>query len=136
MAMARGFHAAVVLANGKVLVTGGGVDGANSARAEVYDPAVGAWTATGGMFSPRRRHTLTVLPNGLVLAVGGYDASTGILSSAELYDPPSGTWCMTGRMGQDRYEHTATLLADGRVLVTAGFSNASQYTAEVYELGN
>jgi hypothetical protein len=136
MATARGFHAAAVLADGKVLVTGGGLDGATSVLAEVYDPATGTWRDTGDMFSPRRRHSLTPLLGGLVLAVGGYDASTGIHSSAELYNPNSGTWCTTGGMGQARYEHTATLLPDGRVLITAGFSNASQYTAEVYDLGN
>ena len=71
-----------------------------------------------------------------MLAVGGYDASTGIHSSAEMYDPRSGTWCNTGPMSQGRYEHTATLLTNGRVLVTSGVSNASQYTAEVYDVGD
>lgn len=134
MATARGFHAAAVLADGKVLVTGGGMDGATSAHAEMYNPATGTWTATADMSFSRRRHTLTPLSGGLVLAAGGYDASTGILASAELYDPSSGTWCATGSMGQDRYEHTATPLPGGRVLITAGFSNASQYTSEVYGL--
>jgi hypothetical protein len=133
MTTARGFHAAALLANGKVLVSGGGVDGQQSTAAELYDPATGMWTSTGEMHSPRRRHSLTLLPNGLVLAVGGYDASTGIHSSAELYNPLTGTWCPTGTMGQNRYEHTATLLPGGRVLITAGFSTASQYTAEVYK---
>ncbi|EPX58936.1 hypothetical protein D187_003651 [Cystobacter fuscus DSM 2262] len=135
MATARGFHAAAVLADGKVLVTGGGVDGVTSAHAEVYNPAMGTWTATGDMHSPRRRHSLTALNGGLVLAVGGYDDSTGIHTSAELYDPNARAWCTTGSLGQDRYEHTATPLPDGRVLITAGFSNGSSYTSEVYGLG-
>ncbi|WP_071902513.1 kelch repeat-containing protein [Cystobacter ferrugineus] len=54
MTLARGFHTAVLLANDKVLVTGGDVDGSTSARAEVYSPASGTWTATGDMFSPPR----------------------------------------------------------------------------------
>ncbi|WP_052518624.1 kelch repeat-containing protein [Archangium violaceum] len=132
---ARGFHAAALLPNGKVLVSGGGKDGAQSNAAELYDPATGAWMSTGEMLSPRRRHSLTLLPNGLVLAVGGYDASTGIHSSAELYNPLTGTWCTTGAMGQNRYEHTASLLPGGKVLITAGFSTASQYTAELYDFG-
>ncbi|HYO55272.1 kelch repeat-containing protein [Archangium sp.] len=135
MSTARGFHAAALLANGKVLVSGGGTDGSQSNAAELYDPATGTWTSTGEMLSPRRRHSLTLLPNGLVLAVGGYDASTGIHSSAELYNPLTGAWCTTGTMSQNRYEHTATPLSGGRVLITAGFSTASQYTAEVYDFG-
>ncbi|HYO71986.1 MAG TPA: hypothetical protein VEU33_38520 [Archangium sp.] len=71
-----------------------------------------------------------------MLALGGYDAYTGIHTSAELYDSNSGTWCGTGSMGQDRCDHTATPLPGGRVLITAGFSNASQYTSEVYDLGS
>ncbi|MFY0569927.1 hypothetical protein ACN28E_39700 [Archangium lansingense] len=53
-----------------------------------------------------------------------------------MYDSRSGTWCATGPLSQGRYEHTATPLPDGRVLITAGFSNASQYTSEVYGLGS
>jgi hypothetical protein len=135
MSTARGFHSAALLADGKVLVSGGGKDGAQSNTAELYDPATGTWTSTAGMLSPRRRHSLTVLPNGLVLAVGGHDMYTGNHSSAELYNPLTGTWCTTGSMSQNRYEHTATPLSGGRVLITAGFSTASQYTAEVYDFG-
>jgi pimeloyl-ACP methyl ester carboxylesterase len=135
MATARGYHAAVLLGSGQVLVAGGAMDGAQSTTAEVYDPGSGAWTATGSLQAPRRRLALSVLPGGRVLASGGYDASTGILASAEVYDPAAGTWCPTGSMAQGRYGHTATVLKDGRVLVTAGNSNASQYTAELYDLG-
>jgi WD40 repeat protein len=135
MATARGYHAAVLLASGQVLVVGGAMDGAQSTTAELYDPATGAWMATGSLHSPRRRLALSVLPDGRVLATGGYDASTGILATAELYDPAAGTWCPTGSMAQGRYGHTATVLKDGRVLVTTGNSNASQYTSEVYDLG-
>ncbi|WP_309895643.1 kelch repeat-containing protein [Archangium sp.] len=132
MTRSRGFHSAVRLADGRVLVSGGDLDGPSSAHAELYDPASGTWTATGDMRSSRRRHSLTPLPNGQILAVGGYDAWTGILSSAELYTPATGTWCATGSLGQNRYEHTATLLSSGRVLITAGFSTSSQYTSELF----
>ncbi|WP_158079993.1 kelch repeat-containing protein [Archangium sp. Cb G35] len=137
MSVARGFHAAVLLANGKVLAAGGGKDGQLGSLAELYDPVTGTWSATGEMGSPRRHHTLSVLPNGMVLAVGGHDTSTGNHTSAELYNPASGTWCATGSMGGDRYLHTATLLPDGRVLITAGLSATPdyQYTSEVFDLG-
>lgn len=135
LATARGFHAAALLGDGSVLVSGGGQDGAPSARSERYLPASGTWVSSGEMFSPRRRHSLTPLSNGWVLAAGGYDASTGIHASAELYDPRVGAWCVTGSMGQGRYGHTATALPDGRVLITAGASNDNQYTSEVFNPG-
>ncbi|WNG57920.1 hypothetical protein F0U59_26580 [Archangium gephyra] len=115
-----------------MMVTGGSLDGAASARSELFNPLTGTWTSTGNMLAPRRRHTLSTLDNGWVLAAGGYDASTGIHASAELYDPSVGQWCATARMSQNRYGHTATVLQDGRVLLTAGFSTASQYTSEVF----
>ncbi len=59
----------------------------------MYDPATGQWSATGDMTSPRVLHTLTLLPNGKVLAVGGSSANIGGLSkSSELYDPTAGAW--------------------------------------------
>jgi hypothetical protein len=63
-----------------VLVAGGGDE---NSTAEVYDPATGSFTITGGMEVGRSGHTATLLPNGSVLVAGG-----GIfagLASAELY---------------------------------------------------
>ncbi|WP_170115466.1 kelch repeat-containing protein [Melittangium boletus] len=131
---ARGFHTAARLADGRVLVSGGDLDGPSSTTSELFDPTSGTWSTTGDMLSPRRRHSLTPLPDGRILAAGGYDASLGIHATSELFDPRTGAWCPTGALGQKRYEHTATPLPDGRVLITAGVSTTSQHTAEVYSL--
>jgi hypothetical protein len=80
------------------------------------------------MGSPRVWHTLTLLPNGQVLATGGGTDScafngctfAGTVATAELYDPASGAFSATGSMTVDREVHTATLLNDGRVLLTGG----------------
>src|SRR5215470_17615690 len=82
--VARDFHAATLLPDGKVLI----IDG-NSA--ELYDPATGTWTPTG---SPKLVHfypTATVLPNGKVLVVSGPDTAIPNDGGAELYDPSAGT---------------------------------------------
>ena len=89
------------------------------------------WALTGPLNIARFGHTMTLLPNGKVLAAGGggyivsYDYD--ILDSAELYDPATGKWSITGRMNEPRFGHTATLLSDGRVLV------AGSGTAELYD---
>jgi N-acetylneuraminic acid mutarotase len=84
-------HAAVLLANGSVLVSGGSrVNAAGTAfalaSAELYNPATGAWKATGSLHAARFDHSSTVLLSGLVLDAGGANINTE-LASAELYQP-------------------------------------------------
>ena len=70
MAEGREGHTATLLTDGRVLVVGGGA--VNSASSEIYDPAAGSWTSTGGMTVARpRMHSATLLPDGRVLVVGG-----------------------------------------------------------------
>lgn len=52
---ARVYHTATLLADGKVLVTGGqDSSGAALSSAELYDPGSGAWTPTGSMLTALR----------------------------------------------------------------------------------
>jgi hypothetical protein len=114
-------NAATLLQNGKVLLFAQ-VQGSGSqvARAELYDPTSGSWSLTGSpnpidhFYAP----TLTLLPNGKVLAFGGQSGAPG---GAELYDPASGTWSSAGFQGIRRqFGHTATLLSNGVVIVVNG----------------
>ena len=73
-----------MLPNGQVLVAGGFV---NEASAELYDSAMGMWTATSSLATARYAHTATLLPNGQVLVAGGFNGSAP-LASAELYELP------------------------------------------------
>ena len=98
----------------------------------MYDPAIGTWTATGSMGSPRTVHTATLLPSGQVLVAGGINTS-GYLSTAELYDPASGLWTATGSMGTARFQDTATLLPSGQVLVAGGYNGNALSSVEVYD---
>jgi Galactose oxidase, central domain len=69
-----------------VLVTGGENGSSALSSAELYDPAMGTWTATGNLASARAFHSATLLPSGKVLAAGGTTDGITSLSSAELYD--------------------------------------------------
>jgi WD40 repeat protein len=128
----RWYHTATLLADGRVLVTGGerGDISQVSYTAEVYDPAAGKFTATSSMMRPREGHTATLLGNGRVLIAGGDEGGSAVDASAELYDPTTGKFAFTGSMGVARTGHTATLLRDGRVLIAGGDTHA---TAELYD---
>ena len=89
MATAREAHAATLLPNGKLLVTGG-VNSATLASAELYDPATGSFSATGIMATARGYHTATLLPNGKVLVTGGASGEGRTLArncSPEILEP-------------------------------------------------
>ena len=93
----------------------------------------GKWRVTRSMITARADHTATLLPNGQVLAAGGY-GNTGYLASAELYDRATEMWRPTGSMGIARYFHTATLLRNGQVLVAAGYSDFGYRTVRNYTI--
>src|SRR5207253_10746559 len=113
-----------LLPRGKHLVVAGFNLGGCIARAELYDPATGTWTATDRLATARSNHTATLLPNGKVLVTGGTNSCFCALASAELYDPAAGSWTATGSLATARYYHTATLLPDGKVLVAGGYGGA------------
>ena len=139
----RSQHTATLLANGKVLVTGGYSDnGSNNVygsssilySAELYDPATGAWSATGSMNYHRYGHTAILLATGKVLV---FDGSR----SPELYDPVSGGWSPTTGPMSFGEGQTMTLLANGKVLVTGGhtpnysfpYTRISRSSAQLYD---
>jgi hypothetical protein len=138
MIEARSSHAATLLPDGTVLVVGGdsvGGGGGELASAELYDPGTGSWTPTCSMAEVRSGPTATLLPDGMVLAAGGFSGGS-MLASAELYDPSSGSWTATANMVGVRYAHTATLLLDGTVLVAGGNGiNIPLASAELYGPG-
>lgn len=138
LSVARFYHSATLLPNGKVLVAGGNVnDGFGyGTSAELYDPSSGNWAATGSLANRRSAHTATLLPNGKVLVTGGQNAGgASYTASAELYDPSTGNWTTAGNLITARGYHTATLLSNGKVLVAGGFTNngGTAASAELYD---
>jgi hypothetical protein len=98
---AEGGYTLTMLNNSQVLISGGsdvfGVDQQTvvlQSGANLFDPTTGNSTPTGSMSIPRDGHALTVLPNGQVLAAGGYTQSDSkvnskisVTASAELFTP-------------------------------------------------
>jgi hypothetical protein len=92
----------------------------------------GIWAPDGELNVARQAHTLTLLPDGRVLAAGGYGAS-GSLASCELYDPATGGWTVTGSLNAAREMHAAVLLQSGKVLVVGGTQAGNPLSsAELY----
>jgi hypothetical protein len=134
---------------GKILYSGGApsIATATSAKATsaVIDLTSGslAWRQTPAMHNARIYHTLTMLPDGSVLALGGEQSSdqsivtTGVLP-AEIWDPTTETWTTVASMAAARnYHSTAVLMPDGRVLVAGGghYQNGTgpgQFSAQYY----
>lgn len=126
----------------------GTILGAKEGTAQVFTPGhegratdrVGEWHSTDSLNVSTQFHTLTSLPDGRVLAVGGF-ASGSPTSRAEIYepaeDPAHGAWTKTGALDAPRVSHTAVLLneKDGTVLVAGGHDNSTDcghLSAEIF----
>jgi hypothetical protein len=95
------------------------------------------------MNTARVYHTLTMMADGKVLAVGGSpDTNQGIITTGqlttEIWDPATGVWTTGPAMAAARnYHSTALLMPDGRILVAGGghpfgSGDAGQFSAQYY----
>ncbi|HSL19462.1 MAG TPA: M6 family metalloprotease domain-containing protein [Methylomirabilota bacterium] len=112
MARGRSGHAAVELADGRILVVGG-----TGGAPEIYDPAADAWSETGPTRGRYQWARAGLLGDGRVLVVGSGSPEH---VDTEIYDPAGNAWSVTGQLNHDRIAHGGLRLPDGRFLVAGG----------------
>lgn len=132
-------HAATVLDDASVLITGGfGYYGTAIATAEIATPTASTLDLVmqQDMNTPRAEHTASLLADGTVLVAGGLNAFSSTLASAEIFDPATGTFTsLSHAMGTPRCAHTATVLMNGCVLLAGGRNfNGGLANAEFFDL--
>lgn len=117
--------AATLLADGRVLVTGGlrfvdEIENFESlTSAELYDPVADSWTVAAPLPGARHDHRAALLPDGRVLVTGGV-GKDGYLQSTVIYDPAIDAWTSGPTMAAARALHTTTTLPSGRIVVVGG----------------
>ena len=135
---ARFSHQATALPDGRVLISGGTLQGEslNTAAAELFVPDAGVFQDAGAMSLPRSGHTATLLDDGMVLIAGGNSQPHQPIDTAERFDVARGAFVSAGSLRGPRALHTATLLVDGRVLIAGGISSGAGSelaSAEIYD---
>jgi hypothetical protein len=136
---------------GKILYSGGTSTQDSSSPAHATTAVIDlnaqtpSWRQTAPMNYARVYHTLTMLADGTVLAVGGEktwgqtgqsEVSGGVLPS-EIWNPNSESWSLAAPTAATRgYHSTAILMPDGTVLIGgsghAGPGQAAQTTSQIY----
>jgi hypothetical protein len=117
---ARTGAAAALLADGRVLVTGG-VDASNTilGTTEFVNPD-GTVTQGPTMNLARSGHTATVVSGTQVLVIGGQTAA-GATNTAELFDAATNSWTSLGAtLGDARSGHAALAMPDGTIIIVGG----------------
>ena len=131
MATRRHKHDAVLLADGRALITGGSDerDGRGAYRtSEVYDPATESFRAAGDMNLSRYKHQTTsvLLRDGRVFLGAG-------AGRPELYDPRSQKFeLVENDLGLAIYFATATMLKSGDVLLVGGYDDSTTPTRKAW----
>jgi Kelch motif len=159
--LTAGEHAAAMLANGTVLISGGDVTsnstfpGDATRTTDIYNPASGARTRGPDMHLPRNGQQVALIPTGTMqnqlLVTGGFgDHSHNTASTAEIYNPSSNSFQCVGprpnvklcrdAMVDPRATQATTGFSGGvlggLILITGGIDMGNQAVLRSAELYN
>ena len=136
----RGLPTVVLLAGGRVLVTGGWTSGSfdpdSMGPSEIFDPETGEWRQAAPMNQSVEGQAAVLMRDGRVLVAGGTANGGDGTARVDIYDPGTDTWTPAESMSTERVRPEAVLLADGRVLVTGDDPYALEAmngSAEIYD---
>jgi hypothetical protein len=131
--LGRTGHTATLLADGRLIVTGGR-DPSGTLVGDVIELSADQTSATvhAGVLTPRERHTATLV-GGALLVAGGAGAA-GPCGDAELVDTTAFTVLARPALQAARAGHAAVLLGNGSVLLIGGVdaNGAAVQTLEIY----
>jgi hypothetical protein len=145
----RAGHRAALLADGRVLVVGGGDKLGYSCAAihpnctvaesigttEIYDPATETFTEVGALTYPRLAHSLDLLDDGRAVVAGGAANNKG-LQTVELFDPATKTWSKGPPLQGQRLYHASAVVEGALVVVGGKIANVSPIsTTDVLDVG-
>ncbi|MDF1563068.1 MAG: kelch repeat-containing protein [Deltaproteobacteria bacterium] len=129
-------HDAILLPDGRVLLTGGMETGSGAwlNTDELWAPEDGSWSLATG-WRPRVDSATVLLNDGRALAVGGkygIGAAQSPIASSALFDPGTDSWSGSLPLETARQWHGLTRLLDGRVLVAGGYTSSDAW-GEVFD---
>lgn len=125
---AANMPAAASLGAGGILICGGYVGVAAQSDCEILNVNGGIEIAAS-LPAARDALTLSSVSDGVVLAVGGADATLEAQGNAWLYDQDTDTWISVGSLNVPRALHRAVSLPSGEVLILGGATAAERGTA-------
>lgn len=123
MLNAAEFPPSALLYTGEVLITW--------SPPQLYNPTTGQWRLTDNFNQPNRSwpghsdHSIVVLEDGRVLAIGVLKGPNNNTVMGEIYDASTETWSLTSNPGLVRLQTEVVQLPDGRVFVGGGETEAN-----------
>ena len=131
MKSGRAHPCVTLLADGRVLVTGGWYPESSSpvSTAELFDPQSNSFSSLGGMKRPRCRHSVCQLKNGQILIVSGQtkselaDSAHSLTATAELLDLDKKEFALIGQLHEARCDAPLVPYKQDRAIVFGGWTN-------------